>query len=254
MEIYDTEEEQLDALKRWWKENGQSTIVGLVLGIAVILGWNYWQDHKKAQAEQASALYSQLIQAIGADKKDSAEKLAERIQEQYPKTEYAAYSGLLQAKLKVQQGDVAKAQAILKNIAAGSNKELSNIAKIRQVRLMLASGEYEQGLQLINDVDPATSSSFSGNYDELVGDLYVALDRLDQARSSYQKALENGYKSPLLQFKIDDLTAPEKIENSKIMRLITLLLLCLVLAGCAAFDTLNEGCVRYFRLLSWRRG
>lgn len=215
MEIYETEEEQLDALKRWWKENGQSTIIGLVLGIAVILGWNYWQDHKKAQAEQASSLYSQLILAIETEKKDSAEKLAERIREQHPKTEYAAYSGLLLAKLKVQQGDVAKAQTILKDIATGSNKELSNIAKIRQVRLMLASGQYEQGLQLINDVDPATSSSFSGNYDELVGDLYVALDRLDQARSSYQKALENGYKSPLLQFKIDDLTASEKIEIQK---------------------------------------
>jgi len=215
VEIYETEEERLEAVKRWWKENGQSTIIGLVLGIAVILGWNYWQEHKKAQAEQASALYSQLIQAIATDKKDSAEKLAERLQEQYPKTEYAAYSGLFLAKLKVQQGDVAKAQTILKNIAAGSNRELSNIAKIRQVRLMLASGEYEQGLQLINDVDPATSSSFSGNYDELVGDLYVALDRLDQARSSYQKALENGYKSPLLQLKIDDLTASEKIESQK---------------------------------------
>ena len=215
MEIYETEEERLDAAKRWWKENGQSAIIGLVVGIAIILGWNFWQDHKKEQAGQASALYGQLIQAVAADKKDSAEKLAERIQQQYPKTEYAAYSGLLLAKIKVQQGDLAKAKAILKGIAAGSNKELSNIAKIRQVRLMLASGEYEQGLQLINDVDPATSSSFSGNYDELVGDLYVALDRLDQARSSYQKALENGYKSPLLQFKIDDLTSPEKIEIQK---------------------------------------
>jgi predicted negative regulator of RcsB-dependent stress response len=215
VEIYETEEEQLEAFKRWWKENGQSTIIGVVLGIAVILGWNYWQGHKRAQAEQASALYNQLTQAIGADKKDSAEKLAERILEQYPKTEYAAYSGLLLAKLKVQQGDLAKAQAILKGIAAGTDKELSNIAKIRQVRLMLATGEYEQGLKLINDVDPATSSSFSGNYDELVGDLYVALDRLDQARSSYQKALESGYKSPLLQLKIDDLTVPEKtmIQN-----------------------------------------
>lgn len=212
MEIYDTEEEQLEALKRWWKENGQSTIIGLILGIAIILGWNFWQDHKRAQAEQASALYSQLIQAIEADKKDSAEKLAERIQEHYPKTEYATYSGLFLAKLKVQQGDAAKAQTILKHIAAESKKELSNIAKIRQVRLLLASGQYVQGLELINDVDPSTSSSFSGNYDELVGDLYVALDRLDQARSSYQKALENGYRSPLLQLKINDLTAPEKVE------------------------------------------
>ena len=216
MEIYDTEEERLDALKRWWKENGQSTIVGLVVGIAVVLGWNYWQGHKKTQAEQASALYGQLIQAIGAEKKDSAEKLAERIQEQYPKTQYAAFSGLLLAKIKVQQGDLVKAQAILKDIAAGSNEELINIAKIRQVRLMLASGQYEQGLLLINNVDPATSSSFSGNYDELVGDLYVALERLDEARSSYQKALENGYKSPLLQIKIDDLAASEKVAVQNI--------------------------------------
>ena len=215
MEIYETEEEQLDAVKRWWKENGQSTIIGLVLGVAIILGWNYWQDHKKAQTEQASALYGQLIVAVGADKKDSAEKLAERIQSEYPKTEYAAYSSLLLAKLKVQQADLPKAQALLKGIAAGTDKELSNVAKIRLVRLMLASGEYEQGLQLINDVDPATSSSFSGNYDELVGDLYVALDRLDQARTAYQKALENGYKSPLLQFKIDDLTSPEKVDVQK---------------------------------------
>ena len=216
MEIYDTEEEQLEALKRWWKENGQSTIIGLVVGIAIILGWNYWQDHKKTQAGQASALYSQLIQSMATAKKDSAEKIAEQIKEQYPKTEYVAYSGLLNAKLKVQQGDMDKAKAVLIDIAKGSNKELSNVAKIRLVRLMLASGEYEKGLELINEIDPATSSSFSGNYDELVGDLYVALDRLDQARSSYQKALENGYKSPLLQIKIDDLTAPAKVANEHI--------------------------------------
>ena len=75
---------------------------------------------------------------------------------------------------------------------------------------MMANGQYEQGLKLINGIDPASSASYSGNYDELVGDLYVALDRLELARSSYQKALESGYRSPLLQLKIDDLTASEK--------------------------------------------
>jgi predicted negative regulator of RcsB-dependent stress response len=141
--------------------------------------------------------------------------LAERIQEQFRTTEYAAYSGLLQAKIKVRKGDLAVAKPILEKLAADSNQEISNLAKIRLVRLMMAQGEFEQGLQLINDTDPAKIANFSGNYDELVGDLYVALDRLDQARTSYQKALENGYKSPLLQMKIDDLTAPEKIEKPK---------------------------------------
>ncbi len=211
MEIYETEEAQVEALKRWWKENGQSTIIGLVLGITIILGWNFWQEHKKNQAEQASAIYSELIQALTADKQDSVFKLTEHLKAEYPKTEYAVYGQLLLAKSKIQQGDLVQAKTILTEVGASSSPELSNVAKLRLVRLMLANGEYEQGLALINSIDPATSTSFSGNYDELVGDLYVALDRLDQARSSYQKALESGYRSALLQIKIDDLTAPEKV-------------------------------------------
>ncbi len=216
MEILDTtEEERLEAAQRWWKENGQTTIIGIVLGIVIILGWQYWQDYKHAKAEQASALYAQLLKAVEANTKDSVEKLATDIQEKFPKTDYALYSGLFQAQLKVQQNDVATAKQILTKIGANSNKEVSNIAKIRLVRLMLANKEYEQGLQLINEIDPASSASFSSNYDELVGDLYVALNRLDQARTSYQNALRNGSKSPLLQLKIDDLTAPERVESKK---------------------------------------
>lgn len=215
MEIYDTEEEQVEALKRWWKENSQSAFIGLGLGIAIIVGWNYWQDYKKDRAEQASALYSQLLKSFSEDKRDSAEKLAERVQTQFVGSEYAAYSGLLEAKIKVQQGDLAGAKQLLEKIAAQSSKELHNLATIRLVRLLMANKEYEQGLKLINAVDPATTTSFSSLYDELVGDLYVALDRPDQARTSYQKALDNGYRSPLLQLKIDDLTASEKVESKK---------------------------------------
>jgi len=213
--MYETEEEQVAALKAWWKENSQATMIGLGLGIAVILGWNYWQTYKKDRAEQASGLYSQLLKAVDADKKESAEKLAERITTQFRGTDYASYSGLLEAKVKAQQGDIAGAKGVLEKVAAESDKELSNIAKIRLVRLMLANKEYEQGLKLINAIDPATSASFSGDYDELVGDLYVALDRLDQARTSYENALRNGHQSPLLQMKIDDLTMPEKVESKK---------------------------------------
>jgi predicted negative regulator of RcsB-dependent stress response len=213
--MYDSEEEQVEALKRWWKENSISIIVGLAMGIVIILGWNYWQDHKKEQATQASGTYDQLLKALDDDKKESAEKLAERMQQQFKGTEYAAFSGLFQAKLKSQQGDFAAAKQILKAIVAEPNKQLSNIARIRLVRLMLATGEYEQGLQLINEVDAKDTSSYSANYDELVGDLYVALDRLDEARTSYQNALRDGQPSPLLQFKIDDLTSQEKLATQK---------------------------------------
>jgi predicted negative regulator of RcsB-dependent stress response len=215
VEIYETEEEQVEALQRWWKENSTATLVGLVMGLVIILGWNYYQDHKKTRAAAASLSYEQLLKAVDQDKKESVEKLAEQIQQEFKGTEYAAFSGLFLAKAKLQQGDVAAAKDVLKTIASGSNKDLSNIAKIRLVRLLLNTGEYEQGLQVINEVDAKAAASYSANYDELVGDLYVALDRLDEARTSYQNALRNGQPSPLLQFKIDDLTAQEKLESQK---------------------------------------
>jgi predicted negative regulator of RcsB-dependent stress response len=115
----------------------------------------------------------------------------------------------------VDQGDLAGAKELLQTLSNQSNNELSQLAKLRLVRLYLATGEFEKGLQLINDVDPKKTAGFSDNYDELVGDLYVALDRTDEARSSYEKAKHNGLQSPLLQFKIDDLTAPEKLESIK---------------------------------------
>lgn len=215
MAIYDSEEEQLEALKSWWKQNGQSSIIGVVLGIAMILGWNYWRDFKHGKAEQASNLYDQYVKAAAENKAESINKIAERMQQEYGNSEYAHLTGLMQAKLKSDQGNLAGAREILQKIAAGANKELGNIAKIRLVRLMMANGEYEQGLQLLSEIDPASESSFSGSYDELSGDLLVALDRVDEARTAYEKALRSGHQSPLLKMKIDDLTAPEKVESPK---------------------------------------
>lgn len=215
MAIYDTEEEQLDALKRWWKENGTSSMVGVALGIIMILAWNYWRDYRHDQAVQASNLYAQFVKAMTEGNKESTAKIAERIGKEFKNSEYAQYSGLMQAKLKAEQGDLAGAKELLKAIAAGSDKNIANIAKLRLVRLMMASGEFEQGLQLISEVDPSTESGFTGSYDELSGDLLVALDRADEARTSYEKALRSGLQSPLLKMKIDDLTAPEKVETQK---------------------------------------
>lgn len=215
MEIYETEEEQVEALKRWWKENGQATITGVVVGVAMILGWNFWQNYKKDQALQASALYEQLLTAAGEGKAESADKIAERIKAQYEGTAYDTYAELIEAKIKVEQNDLEAAKQILEATAAFADQELSHVARLRLVRVLLAKGEYEQGLQLIAEVDPGSAAGFGGAYDELKGDLYVALDRLDEARTAYQSALRSGYQSPLLQFKLDDLTPAEIISTPK---------------------------------------
>lgn len=211
MAIYETEEEQVEALKRWWKENGRSTITGVIVGIVIIVGWNIWQDYKQNQALQASALYAQLLNAQNEGNLESAEKIAERIRDQFGGTAYSDYAGLFNAKIKVQQGDLAAAKQSLDTVAKRGSDEIAQVARLGLIRILLAKGEYEQGLQMI--AEAKYSDGFSGAYDELKGDLYVGLDRLGEARTAYQAALRSGHKSPLLQFKLDDITEAEIIVN-----------------------------------------
>ena len=214
MEIYDTEEEQVAAIKRWWKENGVSTITGVVVGLIVIVGWNSWQSYSEDKANQASALYAELLDSISNKKVESVEKITERIKGQYGSTAYAIYAELLLAKTKVEQGDLESAKSILeKQMKVADSKELRNVARIRLIKLMLATDENEKGLQLIAEADPSSSQGFSASYDELTGDLYLALGRLGEARTAYQSALREGSRSPLLQFKLDDITAADIIES-----------------------------------------
>ena len=57
IEISDSEEEQVDKLKKWWDSNGKQIIAGAVLGLAGIFGWNYYVDYQDSQALNARALY-----------------------------------------------------------------------------------------------------------------------------------------------------------------------------------------------------
>lgn len=101
-----------------------------------------------------------------------------------------------------------------KQMKESESPELRNISRIRLVRLLHSEGEYEKGLQLISEGDKANSEGFSASFDELKGDLYVALGRLGEARTAYESALRAGAQSRLLQFKLDDITAVDVVAAS----------------------------------------
>jgi len=214
VEIYETEEEQVAALKDWWKVNSTSVISG-VLGAAVIVGgWNFWQSYQQEKMDHASAVYEQLIVAAEADKTDSVNSLADKLSTEYDSTAYGAYGLLFQAKAQVEQQDLAGAKETLQQaISSSSDVQLKHVARTRLIRVFLASNEYEQGLQLVADVDQSSLGGFEGVYEELKGDLYVAMARIGEARTAYQAALKAGESSPLLQFKLDDLTLADSDQG-----------------------------------------
>lgn len=208
MEMYLSEEERLEALQRWWKQNKQSVFGGVLLGLAAVAGWSMWQANVRATAEQAGNLYGQLLKASETKQTESALKLGERIVTQYPSTAYADYARFFLARTKVATGDLAGAKkALEEELAKTGDDNFKHLARLRLGRVMLAAGETEPALQLVAPLAEAQTGKFAGLYEELKGDLYAAAKRPAEARLAYEKAKSLGEASPMLELKLNDLPA-----------------------------------------------
>ncbi|CAM3868549.1 tetratricopeptide repeat protein [Vreelandella rituensis] len=211
-----TEEEQLDAIKRWWKENGTSLIVGVALTAAGIFGWNAWETHQENQAQTASLRYQQLTNLSAADELDEealseARRLVSEITDNHADTLYAEMALLLDANMAAQQGDLETTRTVLEQVIADSSRPyVKSLAWLRLARAELADGNPERALELL---DEPISDSLAAQRANVRGDAYFALNREDDARNAWNEALNlaENQEQPLygVQFKLDDLGTQE---------------------------------------------
>ena len=61
--MVESDEEQLELIKKWWEENGTSLVTAIVLALGVTFGYRAWVDNVRETAEAASAKYENLVQA-----------------------------------------------------------------------------------------------------------------------------------------------------------------------------------------------
>ena len=235
MAVHLTEEEQLESLKRWWAENGKSTVVGVVLAAAAYLGWGAWQDHKQAASEASSAQYQMLQQAVQVqpgsklpeEKLVTAKHLADELKASNPGSLYASLGAMLKARIALESGDTQTAETELQwVIERNTDKALTNTAKMRLARLQIAAQQYDAALQTVADT---ADLSYKGAFAELRGDVLVAQGKTGEARAAYQLALDNliqdlQSRRPLLEMKLQDLqtaapastTAPEAAVSAPV--------------------------------------
>ncbi len=210
-----TEEEQLQALKAWWQENGKSLVLGVGLAIALVLGWQGWQARQQQQAATASALYQNLTEAAQLQLMNTeedaqyatAQHLAEQLKTDFADTTYARYAGLVLAAMHVQQEAYAQARSELEWVLSASEEldSIKRVATLRKASLMQQLGEAEAAVSLVQGLDAGT---FEAEKQELLGDLYLSLGQQEQARSAYDAALlaaGGEARKPLLKIKRDDL-------------------------------------------------
>jgi predicted negative regulator of RcsB-dependent stress response len=215
-----SDEEQLEALKRWWDENGTSLLTGLVIVLALFFGVRQWQASQATTDGVASDLYQQISdlalanisQTITADDLLAAQNVYSQLKSEHEDSVYTRYAALAMARFQVETGDLAAAAAelqwLLDNPELGLMQEVDDelllTARLRLARIKLAQGMAQEALDLVRAVAPGT---FAGPYAEVEGDALLSQGQTDTAREAYQRALAaNTSGNPvLLQLKLQDL-------------------------------------------------
>lgn len=221
MATYDgSEEEQVEALKRWWNENGSSLLTGVILVLAVFFGVRYWQSAQLGTSAAASDLYQQIAdlaianvsQPVTEETVLGAQAIYATLKDEYPDSVYTRYAALAVARFQVETSHLdaaaAELQWILDNPEIGllkeADEELFLTARVRLARVKVAQGMAQEALDLLRAVEPG---SFESNYAEVEGDALLALGQREEARAAYERAIATlGTGNPvLLQLKLQDL-------------------------------------------------
>lgn len=202
---YETEEQQVEAIKAWIRENGTSTLTGVIIGFMAVLGWQAWVSHRNAVAVEASNLFEQLVVSTELGRQEEAAQRVTTLRSEFQSTSYATFAEFMDAKRLYEKGDIVGAKVALKQaIAQAPDVGLATIAVLRLARLHVSNKELDAAIALLKQY-PA-SSAFVAEYAAIRGDIAMAKGNVKEARSAYQEAIDGkADHADIIQLKLDNL-------------------------------------------------
>lgn len=208
MEIYSTEEQQVEAIKKFWKENGMQIIVGAVLGLGGFIGYNQYVESKLTAQEEASTSYQTFVettqvQGVSAETYDAELK---KFIDVHGESGYGAFANLLAAKNAVEKSNFEQAVSFLEAARTGvADSSLTGLIDTRLARVFIELKQFDKAIAALNGI---ANEGYKALAAELKGDVYLAQGDQTKARMEYQAAADAGglEGNNLLQMKIDDLT------------------------------------------------
>jgi predicted negative regulator of RcsB-dependent stress response len=179
--------EQSERARQWLQKNGSSIIMGILIGLAVLLGWQRWQQSSVNHRAEAMVKFDDLQAAVDKDDKELASKLVEDLRKNYGDTPHAALGALELAEMHLKSQQVPEAESSLRFAAEqGGAASIKSIASLRLARVLLGRGEAQKALDALKGVTP---DAYVSEVEQVRGDALLALGRLDEARKAYDAAL-----------------------------------------------------------------
>ncbi len=205
MEVYNSEQDQVDALKAWWDKNGRSALTALAVFLLSVLGWQGWNDHRNEVAAAASSQYQQMTELMESNSPQAIE-VGRALLASYPDSIYAVMASMSMAKLAVADKDLDAAAAHLRSAMDNSDQpELAELARLRLARVELAQGNSDAALATLSGGKGGAAS------EELRGDILLSQGNRVEASVAYKTAIDSyganaADKRELVQMKLDDLS------------------------------------------------
>lgn len=211
MNVYQSEIEQVEAIKQWLKKYGHWLSIAILVTLFTVLGYRFWEQHVTKVTSQASERYQQLIIAVANRDENTINARAQDLLENYPNTVYANAAALIQAKWLV-SGAAAPKEALPKALKKlnyvmqhSSSTTLRQIARLRAAKILETENKNQEALDLLTIVDDAV---YQPEIDELKGDIYRNINDKKKSLLFYrkaQKAFDNaGITSPFLDMKMNE--------------------------------------------------
>jgi predicted negative regulator of RcsB-dependent stress response len=201
------EQEQVEALKGWWKQNGKWVVGAVVIALLGYAGMQFWKSHQAQQAGEASKLYAEVEkQTLSNDPKRVNDAVAALV-DKFGSSAYAPRAQLLAVQANMQAKDVARAKTQLQWVIEHARETgLQDTARLKLASILLDEKSYDEALKHLNAAHP---EAFTGLYADLKGDVLSAQGKTDEARVAYKLALDkieakSMYRN-LVQLKLDGL-------------------------------------------------
>jgi len=201
------EQEQIEALKAWWKDNANWILGAVLVSVVTVGSWRGWQYYQHQQASEAATLYRQVVEQVGSKDPKRVNDAAAAVMDKFASTAYAARAALLAAQVNEQARDVARAKTQLQWVIDHAGEDtLKDVARLRLAAVLLDEKNYADALK---QLEAKHAEAFDGLYADLRGDVLSEQGKTDEARSAYKLAYEkfdaqSMYRN-LIQMKIDAL-------------------------------------------------